>query len=276
MPKTKAKAPALFEPGEIADAPEPLCEQALSIWNDIAPSAGWPTAKFLTEARRRAIKRAVKDYGGLIGWRSHLEKASKNAFLTGKTDKGDKHAKWRPDLDWFLKPATVVKILEEKFPADAAPVGISIAKHMDPSDEWGRWMRNYEPGRFWPPSNGPRPEHPGCRVTPSILVAWRARFNIVIDIPKAESRADRLRHSIASYRRVENYKRANELEQELADLEKRSAVLVPAPEVSDLGMPKADASLVNRPKHTVSDVPYEEVPDWDADIPEGDESQAEP
>lgn len=102
----------LFTEGELASHPTPLQQQAADIYNLIAKDAGWRRALVLDAARRKAIARAVKDYGGLAGFRSALERASKSAFLTGKAKMGDGHEGWRPTLDFFLQAKSIRNLLE--------------------------------------------------------------------------------------------------------------------------------------------------------------------
>lgn len=276
MASRKVKdAAALFEDGELAAHPPTLARQGFEMWNEAAKRNSWATAAVLDNARQSAMKRAIQTHGGIAGFRAALEKIERSDFCMGRVKSKDGRPPFKANLDWFLRPVTVRQVIED-FYNRGGDKPISLAAAMAPGDEWASVMRSYEPGRWWPSGRGPRPEEPGCRVTPSILIAWRKKRGIVVEVPKVETRADRLRHSIASYRKVENYKRANELEQELADLEKRAAVLVPAPDVAHLtGSPPEAPSLVNRPKHTVSDIDFEEAPPWD-EIPEGDETQAEP
>ena len=60
----------------------------------------------LSESRKRAIKVRVNEHG------KHkvaemLERAGKSEFLSGKNDR-----KWKANLDWLLKPANFVKVLD--------------------------------------------------------------------------------------------------------------------------------------------------------------------
>jgi hypothetical protein len=256
----------------VAAAPGKVIEEAQSIWNEFATKYKWKQCRVLDKARQAAMKRAVGDYGGLAGFRAALASVAKNRFVQGKVAPREGYKQFVANIDWFCRPVTVRKVLEDAYEdegADTPPQ--SLAQRMAPTDEWALLMRGYEPGRFWPSGRGPRPEEPGCRVTPSILVAWRTRRNIVVAIPKAETRADKLRGMIASYRKVGNYARANELEQELAREQGEPPVMVPHPSAADIGMPeKAPAPVRAAP---ITDI--EEAPPWD-DIPEGDEFQAEP
>lgn len=267
MKRSVASALALFDEGELAPMPEKGATEALAIYNAIAGGAGWPPARFLTASRRTALRRATKDYGGLTGFKTHLEAASHNDFLTGKTYRDDKHRNWKPDLDWFLKPANVLKLLEEKFPANTGahtPPQASAPAETE-AEKWGRWLRGYNPGRFWPSSQGCRPEDPACRAPADLLKWWREQHKVVVAVPERETKAERLRGMVASYRRpaIGKWERANELEIELAAIEERPAVLVAAPDVAGLTGAGSDrrSHKETRVKPMVFDVAPESIAD---------------
>jgi hypothetical protein len=275
-----SQTPALFEDDQIADVPAKWATDALAAWNETAAKVGWPTARFLTEARRRALKRALKDYGSLVGFRANLEKAARSSFLTGKTTRDEKHAAWRPDLDWFIKPSTVVKILEDKYvdQAERQATPMSLSRQMDPTDQWGRWLRDYKLKSFWPSHLGPRPEAHDCRAPKGMLEACRERLGIVASAPVVETREERLAGSIVLHRKYGRYDRANALEEELARLEGRPPVLVPSPDARDPDVvppvqSAAESAAKARPKrdHRAFNTQVTDVIDvYDGDIPEGD------
>jgi hypothetical protein len=268
--KTAAEQTSLLD--GVAPAPGKVIEEAQAAWNEYATKYKWKQCRVLDKTRQAAMKRAVGDYGGLAGFRAALASVAKNRFVQGKIAPREGYKQFVANIDWFCRPVTVRKVLEDAYEDEGADkVTPSLSKRMEPDAEWARVMRGYERGRWWPSGVGPRPEEPGCRVTPSILISWRERHGVIVSVPKVESREDRLRSSISSYRKVGNYKRANELEQELADMEKRQAVLVPAPDVASWGMPKEEPSLVNRPRHTVTDIVAEDEPPPWTDIPEGED-----
>ncbi len=286
MAKAKpVEAPSLFG-DDLAAMPEPIAVEVLKIWNEIAPKAGWPEAKFLTASRRAAIKRAVADYGGVLGWRVHLTTASTSDFLTGKSRRAAEHVNWRPDLDWFLKPANVIKILENKYSGVAPSASVAQVAPASRGTDWRGKLERYKKGGWWHrETDGNRPEDPGPHKAPAEMIeAWRQRHGIVErPQPSQETRATRLAASVVSYRRLGQYDRANAIENELAALEGRPAVLVPAADVADHGMPQRAEKPPqrtsnmghNRPPGPITDVPMDEPPPWE-DIPEGDPALAEP
>lgn len=123
MPKAKAEAPALFADGELAAAPDVVLTEALAVFNAIVGRLNvdgktiWRGAKVLTDARRKRLKTAVQDCGGNSGWRKALEDAARNSFLLGKEGRNESHRNWIPDLDFFIQPKTVIKLVEGGYSA---------------------------------------------------------------------------------------------------------------------------------------------------------------
>lgn len=161
-----AKAAALFDEGELADVPERLLTDAVAAYNAIAATVNatmksiqWREAKVLTSARRKRLKVAVADYGGLRGFKAELEQAAKNDFLIGKEGRTGNHSGWKPDLDFFCQPKTITKILEGAW-APSEPVGKKL----------------FIPTPYQPPHLKPAepfvPEDPDVRDA-ALIVSWR-------------------------------------------------------------------------------------------------------
>ena len=64
----------------------------------------------LTQSRTRALGARMKSPKWAASWKEAIDRASKSRFCRGENDRG-----WKADLDWFLKPDTVTKILEGKY-----------------------------------------------------------------------------------------------------------------------------------------------------------------
>lgn len=280
MPKDAE--PALFGDDELAPVPERVCTEALAIYNEAAKAGGWPEARFLTSSRRSAMRRAVKDYGGLAGLKAHLDAASRNDFLTGKTWRDEKHLNWRPDLDWFLKPANVLKVLEGKWPANTGASGAqngAAARVVDPLEDQRLKLRGYRLGRPWLWPAIVRPELPGAErfFDGELLREWRERNMVQVAPTVQETEAQRLAHTITAYRQAGKWADANRVEERLAALEGRPPVLVPAPDVRRPGPAAASGGQKNRPSGRpgsdpgVTDVGPEA---WEG-VPEGDDYGSE-
>ena len=64
----------------------------------------------LTNKRRGQLRTRWQDEWWRDNWRTALERAGPSRFLNGDNDRG-----WKIDLEFFLKPDTVAKILEGKY-----------------------------------------------------------------------------------------------------------------------------------------------------------------
>lgn len=87
-------------------------DEAVEAYNTEADKAGWAKVQRLTDARKSALKGRLSECGGLEGWQTAMAKAGESNFLTGKVPRGKGHENWRPDFDWFLKPANFTKLME--------------------------------------------------------------------------------------------------------------------------------------------------------------------
>ncbi len=76
-------------------------------WNAI-PGVGH--VKKITDGRRRAYRARAKDSDWLESLDPAMEKVKASAFMQGQNDRG-----WKADLDFFLRPDTVTKIMEGKY-----------------------------------------------------------------------------------------------------------------------------------------------------------------
>lgn len=237
---SKEAAPSLFG-DDLAEMPERIVVEMQEIYNEFADrvnagmgAATWIKCLVLTKARRTRASVAAKDYGGVIGFRRALESVLTNDFLLGYEGRSGTHKTWKPDLGFFLQEKTIVKILEGSYaPGRGFPTKGTIAQQAAADDQWGRFLRDYRPKGFWPPNLGPRPEDPACRAPREMLEACRNRLGIVVTVPPKETREDRLRATIVSYRKIGRYEDANRVERELAVAEGRPPVEVPAPDARD-------------------------------------------
>ena len=302
----KLSQPVLFGDGEIADAPSAPVQSCYDLWNLFAKKNGWQEAKVLDTGRRAALKRACKDYGGVPGFQAMLEKIERSDWCMGRVAPRDGRKQFKADLDWFTRPVTVRKVIEDFYNGGTPSGGVAGSSSTGPvvqDDPWRRWL-SYRVGGWWPSHLGPKPDEPGCRMTPALLMNWRRENNVEVVVPKDQTEEERLTSSIVSLRRYEKWDRANAAEERLAALQKRPPVLVPAPDAAQAGMPPraefrpANGSTSapmrdsqkatgvasvnnsrmghNRPPGPITDVPFDDAPPWDDAIPEGDPAMAEP
>ncbi len=285
----KSKQLALLPDDEIGDTPDSVSRAAFDIWNECAKKFGWVTTREATlPLRAVALRKVAKLVGGIAGWRALLEAHGASDFICGKTHTPGRKA-FSFTLDWAVKPANLTKLLDGNYLEEGARTALVQGKPaaaVEPGpkveqDPWCRWL-SYRKGGWWPSSNGPRPEEPGCRMTPALLMQWRRENNVEVVVPRAETQDERSEALIVSLRKAGLWDRANRVEETLAARQNRPPVLVPAPDVSGLGMPQRPNSPPQRrdnrghngPPGPITDLEDSGDPGW-TEIPEGDESQAE-
>lgn len=114
----KAVRAALQMPGEHGEycskGPDDA-RRAVEIYNEAAALVGWPKASRMTPPRERAILKRLIEYGYLDGWRQAMQRATKSSFLSGRSQRGNSHATWQPNLDFFLQPSSFTKLIEGGF-----------------------------------------------------------------------------------------------------------------------------------------------------------------
>lgn len=76
-------------------------------WNK---TSGIPSIRSISPKRIKALQVRMRDEFFAQNWESAIERLLKSPFLTGKNDRG-----WVADIDWFLKPDSVAKIMEGKY-----------------------------------------------------------------------------------------------------------------------------------------------------------------
>lgn len=285
----KAKQLAFLDEAETADTPDSVSRAAFEAWNEYAKQFGWARTRDATlPLIASELRVAMKRVGGVAAWRKLLEAHGTSDFICGKTHTPGR-SPFSFTLDWALKKANLFKLLNGNFlnenmravVAEGKPVAPAVAAEKVEQDPWRRWL-SYRKGGFWPSHLGPRPEEPGCRMTPALLMNWRRENQVEVVVPIAETQDQRSEALIVSLRKAGLWDRANRVEETLAERQKRPPVLVSAPDAAHIGMPPRaenppqrapDMRGHNRPPGPITDVP--EDPGWDM-VPEGDEAMAEP
>ena len=93
----------------------------LGYWNEIFSSKCRMSKK-----RRAAIQLRLRDDWWLANWAEAMRKVSQSRFCMGGGDTG-----WVADIDWFVRPDTVTKIMEGKYDDRAA--GGTNQRHVAPN-----------------------------------------------------------------------------------------------------------------------------------------------
>lgn len=79
--------------------------QAFEAWNEIANRHGLPTASKLTDQRKAALQRRVKDAGGIEAFTGLIRVIPQSPFLMGNNPRG-----WKASLDFIAQPSSFEKL----------------------------------------------------------------------------------------------------------------------------------------------------------------------
>lgn len=101
---TKERAKALLS----SDADD--LKLAFDLYNEAAARSGLPQAQAMNDQRKSAIRRRLKDAGGIEGWKIALEKVEASPHCTGQNDRG-----WKADLDFILQPKSFTRLMEGSY-----------------------------------------------------------------------------------------------------------------------------------------------------------------
>ncbi len=85
-------------------------DEFVKAWNELAEDTGIPKIVRFTAHRSRTFAARRHDPFFVANWQAGLERIKKIPGLWGSNDRG-----WKGDVDWFLRPDTLVKIMEGKY-----------------------------------------------------------------------------------------------------------------------------------------------------------------
>lgn len=88
---------------EVKELPDAIVE----LWNS---KSELPPVRGISPSRLKTLRARLKDKCFLNGWREAIDRICASHFATGKNDKG-----WKLDFDFFIRPDSVLKILEGKY-----------------------------------------------------------------------------------------------------------------------------------------------------------------
>lgn len=87
----------------------------VNLWNSLANPSLARVIK-LTDGRKRAIARALREYPEAEFWQDVIQAVNKSQFLTGQgAVSGNRSKPWRCDLDFIVRGDNAIKILEGKY-----------------------------------------------------------------------------------------------------------------------------------------------------------------
>jgi len=89
--------------GMVDESSESVLEEFVRLWK----TAGFTMAVFTNRRKQILSERISTDEFWKHHWRACIERIGKSKFCTGINERG-----WVADVDWFLKPDTVAKIVE--------------------------------------------------------------------------------------------------------------------------------------------------------------------
>ena len=92
-------------------------------WNTMAAKHGLPQCREMTGKRKTEFTARWKDPGWRRDYPEAIAKVPESPFLLGKNDRG-----WKANMEWFLRPDSLTKILEENYGGNRS---LSIASPYD-------------------------------------------------------------------------------------------------------------------------------------------------
>jgi hypothetical protein len=101
--------------GEAAGAADLTPDDFMSAWNE---EVQFSPIRVMSEPRKSALRSRKASADWRRDWRPALAKIRGSPFLRGENDRN-----WKADVDWFLRPDTVTKILEGKYDGSASTNG---------------------------------------------------------------------------------------------------------------------------------------------------------
>lgn len=85
----------------------PHFQEFLNLWNE---TGCFPKCLSFTERRKKTLKSRLSEDFFAQNWKSSLDRIKASDFCIGKNDRG-----WKADIDWFLRPDSVPRIMEGKY-----------------------------------------------------------------------------------------------------------------------------------------------------------------
>lgn len=77
-------------------------------WNSLG--APFPRVQTISGKRKASLKRRIRDDFWMENWQKAIGLVKESAFC-----RGDNERKWRADFDWFIRPDSVLRLVEGKY-----------------------------------------------------------------------------------------------------------------------------------------------------------------
>lgn len=106
-PAYSLNADSLLTEGQAPRSAVLTSEEFQAAWNESASVSGWKPCRQMTTDRKASFRQRLRDPNWRDSWREALVRAGPIPGLRGENPR-----KWRANVDWFLRPDTVTRILE--------------------------------------------------------------------------------------------------------------------------------------------------------------------
>lgn len=89
-----------------------VAEQIRRAWNKVS---ALPSCRAMTETRMKSLRQRLKDPWWREHWEEGIRRVGESPFCTGQAPARRGQSPWRADIDWFLQPESLTKIIEGKY-----------------------------------------------------------------------------------------------------------------------------------------------------------------
>jgi hypothetical protein len=95
-----------------------LVVEAQAAWNEMAAKHGLSQVTRIGDERRKGLRKALIDLGGIAGWREACARIARSGWCTGKGRGG-----WKADFDFLLQPTSRDKIMDGRYDDEFTSIG---------------------------------------------------------------------------------------------------------------------------------------------------------
>jgi hypothetical protein len=102
-------------------------EALMAVWNQTVRQL--PPVAAMNAARRRAARARLAEHPPPFDWAATIRRLEASAFCTGRNDRS-----WRANFDFWLRPTTILKVLEGIY--DDRPAPPVSSRNLAATDAW--------------------------------------------------------------------------------------------------------------------------------------------
>lgn len=114
----EAEAEPALEPSLVPETDHLPAQVVADAWNAMASECGLPPCQGIHGKRRTALAARWKEKRWRDGWRSALDRLRGIRWIRGDNQRG-----WKANIDWFLRPDVVTRILEGQHDDNRKQIG---------------------------------------------------------------------------------------------------------------------------------------------------------